>query len=104
MTLRAVTLSSIAAVILGCVTLQGAAMTRQHADTFARKVVEIHDHGTQPRRKARRTTITETELNSWFAYRGQPLFPQGLTQPKVTIVGAGKLMAAATIDLEAIGK
>jgi len=104
MTLRAVTLSSIAAVILGVVTLQGAAMTRQQADTFARKVVDIHDHGAQPKRKARRTTITETELNSWFTYRGQPLFPEGLTQPKVTIVGAGKLMGSATIDLDAIGK
>ena len=104
MTRPTVTLSSIALVIAGFVTVQGAAMTRQQADAFARKVVEIHDHGTQSTRRAKRTTLSETELNSWFMYRAQPVMPNGLSQPKVTIVGNGKLIGSATIDLEAIGK
>ena len=101
---RAITLSSIAAVVLGVATLHAAALSRQQADTFARKVIQIHEHGTQPKPKAKRTTISETELNSWFTYRGQPLFPTGLTGPKLTIVGNGKLMGTVTVDLEAIGK
>jgi len=104
MTVRPSFIGVIFAVSVGFASLQGAAQSRQAADTFARKVVEIHDHGAQPKRRARRTTLTETELNSWFTYRAQPLLPPGLTQPKVTIVGAGKLLGTATVDLQAIGK
>lgn len=104
MSRSAITLSAIAAIFAGIVTVQGAAMTRQQADAFARKVVDIHDNGTRPARRAKRTTISETELNSWFMYRAQPVLPTGLSQPKVTIVGNGKLIGSATIDLEAIGK
>jgi hypothetical protein len=52
----------------------------------------------------RRTTLTEPELNSWFVYRAQPLLPTGVAEPKVTIIGNGKLLGNATVDLEAIGK
>jgi len=101
---RAVTLSSIVVLIAAISALQAAAMSRQQADAFARKVVEIHDHGSLAKRRAKRTTISEAELNSWFTYRAQPLLPTGLTQPKITIVGNGKLLGSATIDLNAIGK
>jgi hypothetical protein len=104
MTFRARTLRSAAVVVASVATISAAGMTRQEADVFARKVVDIHDHGAQEQRRARRTTISETELNSWFTYRAQPLLPAGLVQPKITIVGNGKLLGAATIDLDAIGK
>src|SRR5690606_3553512 len=52
----------------------------------------------------RRTPLTETELNSWFAFHGPPLLPEGLTQPRITIVGGGKVLGTATVDLEAVGK
>jgi hypothetical protein len=104
MTFRARTLRSAAVVVASVATISAAGMTRQEADVFARKVVDIHDHGAQEKRRARRTTISETELNSWFTYRAQPLLPAGLVQPKITIVGNGKLLGAATIDLDAIGK
>jgi hypothetical protein len=51
-----------------------------------------------------RTPFTETEVNSWFAYRSQEVLPAGVTEPRVTIVGNGKLSAAATVDLEEIAK
>lgn len=107
MTFRARTLNSLAAVVASIAmgaTVFAAAMTRQQADVFARKVVAIHDHGAQAPRRARRTPISETELNSWFTYRAQPLLPAGLVDPRITIVGNGKLQGAATIDLAAIGK
>jgi hypothetical protein len=90
--------------VAAAATVYGAATSRQQADVFARKVVDIHDHGEQARRRARRTTINETELNSWFTFRAQPLLPAGLVDPRITIVGNGKLLGSATIDLEAIGK
>jgi len=88
-------------------TLSGAALSRQHADSFARKMVVIEQNGEAPPRAgspSRRTPVTETEVNSWFTYRAQPLLPRGLAEPQVTIVGNGKVVGLATVDLEAIGK
>jgi hypothetical protein len=81
-----------------------AATSRPQADTFAKKIAVINQHGESAGQTARRTTLSESELNSWFAFRAQPLLPTGLTQPKITIVGNGKLMGSATMDLEAIAR
>jgi hypothetical protein len=92
------------AAVATVVTLQAADTSRPQAETFAKKIAIINQHAERDAQAARRTTLTESELNSWFAFRAQPLLPPGLTQPKVTIVGNGKLMGSATVDLEAIGK
>ncbi|HEY6360278.1 MAG TPA: hypothetical protein VIX63_04200 [Vicinamibacterales bacterium] len=92
------------------VPLQAATVSRQNADAFAQKIVQIQQQGSQAlsgdRRSTaqRRTAVTEDELNSWFAYRAQPVLPAGVTQPQITIVGEGKVAGQATVDLEAIGK
>ena len=83
---------------------QAASTSKPQADAFAKKVAIINQHAERSPNAARRTTVTESELNSWFVYRAPALLPQGLTEPKITIVGNGKLLGGATIDLEAIGK
>ena len=91
-------------------TLQAAADTPQAAEAFSRKISLIAQHASAAETRSpqavggRRTPVTEAEVNSWFVYRAQPLLPAGLTQPKVTIIGNGKVMGLATVDLEAIGK
>ena len=99
-------LGSTVALALGVGTLHGAAESRQAADAFARKIALIAAYDTvRPAKPAvRRTPLTETELNSWFAFHGPPLLPEGLTQPRITIVGGGKVLGTATVDLEAVGK
>lgn len=88
--------------------VQAADVSRQAADSFAKKVAIISQRGTvaapTPAAGPRRTPVSEAEVNSWFAYRAQPVLPKGVTQPKVTIIGNGKVMGLATVDLEAIGK
>ena len=91
------------------VPLQAATVSRQNADVFAKKIVQIQQQGLQSpttdrRATERRTPVTEDELNSWFAYRAQPVLPAGLSQPQITIVGQGKVAGQATVDLETIGK
>ncbi|MEQ1758659.1 MAG: hypothetical protein ABL986_10095 [Vicinamibacterales bacterium] len=90
-------------VLLTCASLDGATLTRQHADAFERKVQQINSPK-RPGTPARRTPVSEDELNSWFAYRAQPVLPEGITNPQVTITGAGRLTAQATVDLEAVGR
>ncbi|HLG56272.1 MAG TPA: hypothetical protein VI485_13135 [Vicinamibacterales bacterium] len=101
-----ITLSSLVALTLGAAVMTAAAVSPQQADAFARKVAIITQQGTLAPRAvgARRTPVTESEVNSWFAYRAQPLLPQGMREPQVTIIGEGKVSGTATLDLEAVGK
>jgi hypothetical protein len=100
--------SAVLALLLGVAVLSAAALTPQQADAFAKKVAIISQQGslktTQRTSAARRTAVSESEVNSWFAYRAQPLLPDGMTDPKITIIGGGKVMGEATLDLEAVGR
>ena len=101
-----IALSASLALFLGVAVLTAAALSPQHADAFAKKVAIISQQSTLVARTpvARRTPVSETELNSWFAYRSRPLLPVGMTEPQVTIVGDGKVNGAATVDLDAVGR
>jgi hypothetical protein len=104
--IRRFTISSVLIVLLAVVCVHAAALSSQEADSFARKMAIINQTATAPRPPAggRRTQVSESELNSWFSYRAKPLLPQGVADPRITIIGAGKVMGTVTVDLDAIGK
>jgi hypothetical protein len=102
MTFRPAVVSALA--IAGLVTVHAAATSRPQADAFAKKIAAINQHAESGARAARRTTVTETEVNSWFEFHAQPLLPAGLQNPKLTAVGNGTLMGTALVDLAAVGK
>jgi len=88
-------------------TLHGAAASRQQADSLAKKIVQITQRGAQtptPAPGARRTEVSEDEVNSWFVFRGRPYLPEGVSSPNVTMIGDGTMRGAAMVDLEALGK
>jgi len=91
--------------ILALAPLQAASVSKQQADAFSRKVEQIvvQPAGAQ-QAGARRTPVTESELNSWFAYSAQPLLPPGVSDPQITMVGNGKVTGQAVVDLDAIAK
>lgn len=94
-------------VLIALVPLQAATLSKQNAAAFSKKVALIQKQGevsTKATAAARRTPLSEDELNSWFTYQAQPLLPNGLTQPKIMIVGEGKVAGQATVDLEAVAK
>lgn len=86
------------------VSAQAANTSRAQADSFAKKVAIINQHAELSPAPPRRTTLTEAELNSWFAYRAQPLLPAGVKEPKVVAVGNGKLLGTVVVDLEDVGR
>lgn len=92
-------------VILAIVPLH-AAVSRQQADAFAKKIATIRQAGTgdAPGAAPRRTPVTQDELNSWFAYRAEPVLPAGVSNPQLTILGQGKVAGEVTVDLEALGR
>src|SRR4051794_8805287 len=85
--------------------LQAAAISKQQADVFNRKVAQIMGPSTPAQQPgSRRTPVSETELNSWFAYSAKPLLPAGVSDPQITLVGNGKVAGQAIVDLDAIAK
>jgi hypothetical protein len=98
------TLVTVLALGVALVSLHAASLTRQEADAFQRKIDAIQRQGTaaQSRPGLRRTPVSENELNSWFAYRAQSLLPRGVADPRITIVGNGKVMGTVLVDLGAV--
>ena len=86
------------------VTAEAVNTSRPQADSFAKKLLIIKQHGEVAPASPRRTTVTEGELNSWFVYRAQPLLPVGVKDPRVTAIGNGKLLGVVTVDLDDVGK
>ena len=83
-----------------------AKLSRQDADAFQRKIITISDgmHTTSATAGPRRTSLSESELNSWFAYHARPLIPQGVAEPRISIIGQGRVGAEAIVDLDAVAK
>lgn len=91
--------------LLAClVTAEAVNTSRPQSDSFAKKLAIIKQHAAVSPKSARKTTVTEGELNSWFVYRAPPLLPVGVKDPSVTVVGNGKLIGVVTVDLDDVGK
>jgi hypothetical protein len=91
--------------ILALAPLQAASVSKQDAAVFSRKVEQIVVQSGGPQKAAPlRTPVTENELNSWFAYSAAPLLPAGVSDPRITMVGNGKVTGQAVVDLDAIAK
>jgi len=92
------------AVLAFLATAEAVTTSRPQADSFAKKLAIIKQHAAESPKSSRRTTVTEGELNSWFVFRAPALLPVGVKDPKVTVVGNGKLVGVVTVDLDDVGK
>jgi hypothetical protein len=83
--------------------LEAAMISREGATALDRKIAQIQQQGAELNSASTlRTQVTEDELNSWFMFRSQPLLPEGLTQPQVTLAGDGGVTAQAIVDLDVV--
>jgi hypothetical protein len=97
--------AAICGLILTVASLEAAALSKQDADLFSRKLAQIVVQGDAAQKPGnRRTPVTETELNSWFTYSAKPLLPAGVSDPRITMIGNGKVTGQAVVDLDAIAK
>jgi hypothetical protein len=98
-------IAAISGVVLAVAVVEAAAISKQQADLFSRKVAQIVVQADSIQKPGtRRTPVSESELNSWFAYSAKPLLPQGVADPRITMVGNGKVAGQAIVDLDAIAK
>jgi hypothetical protein len=91
----AVVVFALAVMAAAAATLHAAATaSRAQADSLARKITQISQRGAQVTpAAARRTEVSEDEVNSWFVFRGRPYLPEGVTNPNLTMLGAGAMLA-----------
>jgi len=82
----------------------GAGPSRADAESLKRKVTSITEFSARPTRQARRTTVTENEVNAYLTYDALDQLPTGVVEPAVTVVGPGRVTGRAVVDLDAVRK
>jgi hypothetical protein len=87
--------------VLLSVPLQGdRSWTKADADALQRKLFLIAANGVAARPEARRTTVTEREVNAFLQSRVD--LPEGVVDPVVTILPDGVLQGRAVVDLDVV--
>jgi hypothetical protein len=89
---------------LGVSTLADVRTSRQDAILLKQKVATINAHAERASRQSRRTTVTESEVNSYLVYEAGQQLPTGVVEPAISILGDGRVSARAVVDLDAVRK
>lgn len=79
-------------------------VSRAQADAFEQKLVQIVEASESKRDRARQTTVTEGEVNSYLHFKAGDQLPVGVTEPSVAIQSQGRLSGRAVVDLDVIRK
>ena len=95
-----VLLGLMAVSLAGSNTITAIQLSKQEGDRLQRKIDEITKNGSAVPVKARRTPVSEAEVNSYLAFNAKDKIPQGLTNPEITIVGDGRLAGRILVDLD----
>jgi hypothetical protein len=66
------------------------------------KIVLIAERGIVPRQAPVRTTVTESEVNSYLAIYARSELPTGVIDPQISILDGDRVFGRATIDLDAV--
>src|SRR5258708_1321802 len=78
--------------------------SKRDAATLKQKVATINAHAERPGKAARRTIVTESEVNSYLVYDGREQIPMGVVEPSIAVLGTGRLSGRAVVDLDAVRK
>ena len=82
-------------------------LTTREADVMRQKVVAVVVRASTPSAKGRpappaRTAFSEREVNAYLKYDAAADLPTGVKDPRVTLLGDGKVAARALVDLDAV--
>ena len=78
--------------------------SRRDAELLKQKVATINARADKPSKIARRITVTESEVNSYFVYDAREQIPVGIVDPTLFAIGPGRLSGRAIVDLDAVRK
>ena len=77
-------------------------LTKQQSDAFEKKIVLVQNHANAKSKKPLATTFTQAETNSYLKFGAGELLPTGLTQPNITMLGDGRVIGTAIVDLDIV--
>jgi hypothetical protein len=78
--------------------------TKRDAAVLKQKVALINARAGKPSKIARRTIVTESEVNSYLVYDARDQIPVGVVEPSISALGPGRLSGRAVVDLDAVRK
>jgi len=76
--------------------------SRADADALQRKLVLIALNGMAEAPKAQETRVTEAEVNAYLGVHARQELPEGVVDPRLTILPGGRLTGRAIVDLDAV--
>jgi hypothetical protein len=93
-------------VVAGVSAAPDPAVMRRDADTFRAKISDIGRRGEAGNGAAQhaRTTVTESEVNSYLALDVADDLPGGVVSPTVMLLGQGRASGQAVVDLDGVRK
>jgi len=100
-------LCALAVVAVHAAVQNAARPDRRDADNLDRKLNQVLTRAAKPaakNTKPQRTSVTEKEVNAYFAFQGKQYLPVGVTNPVVTIADTTRVEGRAIIDLDAVRK
>jgi hypothetical protein len=94
--------------VSGAVLCGQARLNKRDADLLEQKIVTIErralmqggERRAVPQQQA--TTVTETEVNAYLAFNGRDQIPAGVIEPRIWILGDGRLTGRAVVDLDQV--
>jgi hypothetical protein len=76
--------------------------SKRDAATLKQKVAAITAQADKPTKAARRTIVTENEVNSYLVFEAGEQIPVGIVEPSIAVLGTGRLSGRAIVDLDAV--
>jgi hypothetical protein len=92
----------LAAAVAGGLAISAANVSREQAESFQRKLVQIVRQAESQETREHRTLVTEGEVNSYLRYSAGDQLPVGVTDPTIGIQPQGRLNGRAIVDLDII--
>jgi hypothetical protein len=90
-----------AVVVFAAVSVTAAVeFSKQQGDRLERKIEEIVKNASAEPVKAKRTPMSEPEVNSYVNFNLKDKIPRGLTHPQLSLLGNGKLGGTVFVDLD----
>ena len=80
----------------------GGPPTAEDGQRLAGKLARIIDRGSRDSDRRQTVVLLEREVNAYLRFQAASQLPAGVTEPHVTLAPAGRVVARATIDLDAV--
>lgn len=78
------------------------ALTPELGRVFEEKIVLVQQQAQTPSKTPRSTSFSESELNSYLRFNASNLLPTGLTEPSITLIGNGRIIARGVVNLDIV--